>query len=65
VIGIETAGGDIALGADDAVIVAAPPWIAQSLVPGLTAPDRFNTIVNGHFAYAPPAGASPMVGVIG
>ncbi|HLZ81979.1 MAG TPA: hydroxysqualene dehydroxylase HpnE [Caulobacteraceae bacterium] len=62
---IETAGGDIALALDDAAILAAPPWIAQALVPGLAAPDRFNTIVNGHFAYAPPAGAAPMVGVIG
>jgi len=62
---IETAAGDIAIGADDAVIMAAPPWIAQSLLPGLVAPDRFNTIVNGHFAVAPPAGAAPMVGVIG
>jgi squalene-associated FAD-dependent desaturase len=62
---IGTAAGDIALTLQDAVILAAPAWIAQSLVPGLSAPDRFNTIVNGHFALAPPSGASPMVGVIG
>ena len=65
VAAIETAGGDLTLAPEDAVILAAPPWIAQALVPGLTAPDRFNTIVNGHFACAPPAGAAPMVGVIG
>jgi len=65
VAAIESAAGDIALARDDAVILAAPPWIAQALVPGLTTPDRFNTIVNGHFAYAPPPGAAPMVGVIG
>jgi squalene-associated FAD-dependent desaturase len=65
VAAIETAAGDIALAPEDALIVAAPPWIAQVLVPDLIAPDRFNTIVNGHFAYAPPAGAAPMVGVIG
>jgi squalene-associated FAD-dependent desaturase len=65
VAAIETAAGDVALTRDDAVILAAPPWIAQSLVSDLTAPDRFNTIVNGHFAYAPPPGAAPMVGVIG
>jgi squalene-associated FAD-dependent desaturase len=59
------AAGDIALAAADAVVLAAPPWIAQALVPGLVAPDQFNTIVNGHFAFAPPAGAAPMVGVIG
>ncbi len=65
VAAIESAGGDIALTPDDAVILAAPPWIAQALVPDLTTPDRFNTIVNGHFAHAPPPGAAPMVGVIG
>jgi len=65
VAAIESAAGDIALARDDAVILAAPPWIAQALVPGLTTPDRFSTIVNGHFAYAPPPGAAPMVGVIG
>lgn len=65
VAAIETAAGDISLAVDDGVILAAPPWIAQALVPDLTAPDRFNTIVNGHFALAPPAGAAPMVGVIG
>lgn len=62
---IETGGGGIALAPGDAVILAAPPWIAQTLVPGLSAPDRFNAIVNGHFACRPPAGAPPMVGVIG
>jgi len=62
---IGSAAGDIALAPEDSVILAAPPWIAQALVPGLTAPDKFNTIVNGHFACAPPAGAPPMVGVIG
>ena len=65
VVGISTAEGDITVGADDQVIVAAPPWIAQTLVPDLTAPDEFNAIVNGHFAFSPPVGASPMVGVIG
>ncbi len=65
VAAIESAAGDIALGPEDAAILAAPPWIAQGLVPGLTAPDRFNTILNGHFAYAPPPGVAPMVGVIG
>lgn len=62
---IEAAAGDIALEPEDAVVLAAPPWIAQALVPDLIAPDRFNTIVNGHFAHPPPAGAAPMVGVIG
>ncbi len=62
---LATADGDVPVGPSDQVIMAAPAWVARELVPGLTAPDEFNTIVNGHFAFAPPAGASPMVGVIG
>jgi len=55
----------IEVGPGDCVILAAPPWIVQDLVPGLTAPDAFNAIVNGHFRFAPPKGAAPIVGVIG
>lgn len=65
VTGLTAADHTIAVQSDDRVILAAPPWVAQSLVPGLTAPDAFNSIVNGHFAFVPPAGAPPMVGVIG
>jgi squalene-associated FAD-dependent desaturase len=65
VSGLVTARGEIAIGAADAVVLAAPPWISRSLVPGLTAPDEFNAIVNGHFRFAPPTGVRPIVGVIG
>ena len=61
----ETVDGATPLGDDDAVILATPPWISQALIPGLVAPDRFNAIVNAHFAHPPPAGAAPIVGVIG
>jgi hypothetical protein len=63
--GFTTADGETRLAADDAVVLATPPWISQPLVPDLTAPDEFNTIVNGHFRIAPPTGAAPMLGVIG
>jgi hypothetical protein len=65
VAALVTADGEIAVTPSDRVILAAPPWIAQTLVPGLRAPDRFNTIVNGHFAHPAPKGAAPLVGVIG
>ena len=55
----------VTLGDDEAVVLATPPWISTELVPGLTAPDAFNAIVNGHFRIAPPAGLAPIVGVIG
>jgi squalene-associated FAD-dependent desaturase len=48
----------------DQVVLAVPPWAATDLVPGLTAPDRFEGIVNGHFRRRAPPGAPPMVGVL-
>lgn len=65
VAGLVTGEGEIEIGAGDAVILAAPPWIAEALVPGLTTPNAFNAIVNGHFRFAAPKGAAPIVGVIG
>jgi squalene-associated FAD-dependent desaturase len=59
------ADGEVRLGRNDQVVLAAPAWISPGLVPGLTAPDRFNAIVNAHFKIAPPAGLTPIVGVIG
>ncbi len=47
------------------IILATPPRSTIGLLPGLTAPDRFNAIVNGHFALTPRADAPPIVGVIG
>jgi hypothetical protein len=65
VTGLSIADGDIVLDSDDRVVLATPPWISQSLIPDLTAPDEFNAIVNGHFRYAPPRPLAPIVGVIG
>jgi squalene-associated FAD-dependent desaturase len=55
----------IALENGDAAIVAVPPWIAPSLVPGLSAPSQYRAIVNAHFRIAPPADFPPMIGVLG
>jgi len=65
VTGLVTGDGEIEIGTQDAVALAAPPWIAEALVPGLVTPNAFNAIVNGHFRFAPPTGAAPIVGVIG
>jgi hypothetical protein len=54
----------IALGPDGAVILAVPPPVAASLVPGLTVPTEFRAIVNAHFRVAPPPGCPAMTGVI-
>lgn len=57
--------GPEAIASDEAVILAVPPWAATSLLPGISAPDEFHAIVNGHFAISPPASAPPMLGVLG
>jgi hydroxysqualene dehydroxylase len=54
----------IALGADDAVILAVPPYAAATLVSGLEVPREFRAIVNAHFRIAPPAGLPPILAVL-
>jgi squalene-associated FAD-dependent desaturase len=59
------ADGETPVAPGECVIFAAPPWVAQDLIPGLRAPDEFRAIVNGHFKIAPPPGAPAIIGVIG
>jgi hydroxysqualene dehydroxylase len=54
----------IALEANQAVILALPPEIAPTLVPGLRAPTRFAATVNVHFAVEPPFGLPPVTGLL-
>jgi hypothetical protein len=48
---------------DEAVVLAVPAWVAASLVPELTVPDDHRSILNAHFAVAPPPGAPAMLGL--
>jgi squalene-associated FAD-dependent desaturase len=64
-VGFRAGGEAIALDDDDRLIVATPAWITPTLLPGVSAPDAFCAIVNGHFKIDAPAGAAKMVGVIG
>jgi len=58
-------GGDVVkLAPGDAVILAVPPIVAASLVPGLQTPSEFRAIVNGHFRIERPPGFPPMIGVV-
>ncbi len=61
---LEFGGETVALGADDAVILAVPPYIAGSLVQGLEVPTEFRAIVNAHFRIEPPADLPPILGVL-
>ena len=54
----------IALDANQAVILAVPPEIAQTLVQGLRAPTRFAATVNVHFAVEPPFGLPQVTGLL-
>ncbi len=62
--GLEFAGEDESLAEDDAVVLAVPPAVARTLVPGLVVPDRFHAIVNAHFRVAPPAGQPLILGIV-
>ena len=55
----------IAIGPDDAVVLAVPPRPAAALMPGLKTPTKFRAIVNAHFRFDPPPGAPPILGVVG
>lgn len=54
----------IAVGADDIVILAAPPVVARSYVPRLITPEKFKAIVNLHFKIAPPEGHPMYLGMV-
>ncbi len=56
---------EIAVAAQDSVVLAVPPWSAQELLPGLEGPDDHRAILNVHFKIAPPAGQPLLLGMIG
>ena len=64
VSGLDFGDLSVSLRASDAVILAAPPVVAASLVPDLTVPTEFRAIVNAHFRRAPPATLAPMTGIV-
>ena len=55
----------VAVGPDDAVVMAVPPRPAALLLPGLKTPSKFRAIVNAHFRFDPPADMPPILGVVG
>ncbi len=59
-------GADVTLGADDAVVLATPPWeSARLLPPGLPVPLTHAPILNLHFAPPWPAGTDVPVRFLG
>ncbi len=57
-------GAAIPVAAEDIVILAVPPWIAESLLPGLKVPPAGEPIVNVHYRL-PRAVAAPGVHIVG
>src|ERR1700710_42663 len=49
VTALRAPSGFIAVGPDDDVVLAVPPWVASGLLPNLTVPDAFEAIVNVHY----------------
>jgi squalene-associated FAD-dependent desaturase len=64
VASLHFADESIALDASDAVVLAVPPEVAQTLVPGVQAPDRFSAAISAHFAVEPPFGLPPLMGLV-
>ena len=66
VASLGTAAGAIEVGAGDAVVLAVPPWVAGDLLPGLTAPDHYEAILNLHYKLdADPEGPLAETGFLG
>jgi squalene-associated FAD-dependent desaturase len=65
VTGLELPQANLVVGENECVILATPSWVAKALLPDITAPSEFRSILSGHFRMAPPAGSPPMLGLIG
>jgi len=63
--GLRDSTGAVAIGRDEAVLLAVPPWIAGELLPGLTVPDEFQAIVNVHYRVEGAGGAPAFIGLVG
>jgi hypothetical protein len=64
VTGLDFGDCTVPVGAQDAVVLAVPPYAARSIIPQLQAPDEFRAIVNAHFRITPPPNLEPMVGIL-
>ena len=65
IVTLQTTGETVPVGVDEAVVLAVPPWVAAMLLPGLTAPDEFESILNIHFRIEVDPGEAAFVGVLG
>jgi squalene-associated FAD-dependent desaturase len=52
VTALGTPEGQVTIGPDEAVVLAVPPWVAGELLPEITVPNAFESILNVHFKVA-------------
>jgi len=55
----------VELGAGETVVMAIPPQAAGPLLPGVSTPTEFRSIVNAHYRIDPPPGLPPITGIVG
>jgi len=66
VTAIELPGEILPIDPGESVVLAVPPPVAAGLVPGLSVPTEYRSIVNAHYRIpGPPASATDLTGVIG
>jgi len=65
VTGLVVAGERVAVGADEAVVLAVPAPVAKGLVAGLVVPEEFEAILNVHFRVRAEPGMAGFVALIG
>jgi squalene-associated FAD-dependent desaturase len=65
VTALDFGGETIAVEPEDKVVLAVTAPVARELLPGLSAPNEFRSIVNAHFACVPPKNMPLLTGVIG
>lgn len=64
-VALETPDGPVALKPGDRAVLAVPPWVAQTLMPGVTAPSEHQAILNVHFAIEAERGEAGFTGIVG
>ncbi len=65
VAALETDNGQVQISPNDVVIFAAPPWIAETLIPGIEVPPAGEPIVNVHYKLPDSPRGTEQVHIIG
>lgn len=66
VTAIDLGDRQIAVGESDSIVLAVPPGVCGSLLPGLVVPTEFRSILNVHFRLSEMPSAGPaMIGLVG